>query len=102
MPLTKLGKRIKKSMKKTYGKNKGERVFYAWENKNKGVTEKKKKEVAKKTTKKGKATRFSTTRGGAKATGYKKKATSKNLKKKSTPAKRYASTMKKAGKMRRS
>lgn len=91
MPLTKLGKRIKKSFKKTYGKKRGEGIFYAWENKNKGVTEKRKKEVARKTNKKGAATRFSTTRGGAKATGYKKK---------STPMKRARKTLKKAGMIR--
>jgi hypothetical protein len=34
MPLTKKGKKIKKAMKKTYGKKKGEQVFYAFENKN--------------------------------------------------------------------
>lgn len=33
MPLTKKGKKIKKAMKKTYGKKKGERVFYASQNK---------------------------------------------------------------------
>ena len=35
MPLTKKGKKIMKSMKKQYGKKKGETVFYA--SKNKGV-----------------------------------------------------------------
>ena len=35
MPLTKSGKKIKKSMAKTYGKKKGEQVFYATMNKNK-------------------------------------------------------------------
>ena len=35
MPLTKKGKKIKKAMKKTYGKKKGEKVFYASENKGK-------------------------------------------------------------------
>ena len=29
MPLTKKGKKIKASMKKQYGKKRGERVFYA-------------------------------------------------------------------------
>lgn len=29
MPLTKKGKKIKKSMEKTYGKKKGEDIFYA-------------------------------------------------------------------------
>lgn len=59
MPLTKLGRKIEKSFKKEYGKKKGEKVFYAWENKNKGMTEKKKKEVAKKRTKKGRPTKYS-------------------------------------------
>lgn len=59
MPLTKLGAKIKGKFKDTYGKKKGEKVFYAWENKHKGMTEKMKKEVAKKTTKSGKPTRFS-------------------------------------------
>jgi hypothetical protein len=35
MPLTKKGKKIKKSMEKTYGKKKAEKIFYA--SKNKGV-----------------------------------------------------------------
>ena len=35
MPLTQKGKKIMKSMKKQYGKKKGETVFYA--SKNKGV-----------------------------------------------------------------
>lgn len=45
MPLNKKGKKIKKAMEKTYGKKKGEKVFYASENKGKikGVTKKKKK-----------------------------------------------------------
>ena len=29
MPLTKKGRKIKRAMKKSYGKGKGERVFYA-------------------------------------------------------------------------
>ena len=29
MPLTKKGKKIKRRMRKTYGKKKGDRVFYA-------------------------------------------------------------------------
>jgi len=33
MPLTKKGEKILKSMKKEYGKKKGERVFYASQNK---------------------------------------------------------------------
>ena len=35
MPLTEKGKKIMKSMKKQYGKKRGEQVFYA--SKNKGV-----------------------------------------------------------------
>lgn len=44
MPLTAKGKKIKKSMEKTYGKKKGEQVFYATENKGKikGITKRKK------------------------------------------------------------
>lgn len=33
MPLTKKGKKIKKAMQRTYGKDKGEDVFYASQNK---------------------------------------------------------------------
>lgn len=33
MPLTEKGKKIKKSMEAEYGKDKGERVFYASQNK---------------------------------------------------------------------
>ena len=45
MPLTKKGKDIKKNMEKGYGKEKGQKVFYASENKGtiKGVAKKKKK-----------------------------------------------------------
>lgn len=45
MPLTNKGKKIKKAMEKTYGKKRGEQVFYASENagKIKGVAKKKKK-----------------------------------------------------------
>lgn len=45
MPLTKKGKKIKKAMQEKYGKEKGEDVFYASENKGtiKGVKKKKKK-----------------------------------------------------------
>ena len=32
MPLTKKGKKIKRAMEKTYGKEKGEDVFYASQN----------------------------------------------------------------------
>jgi len=40
MPLNKKGKKIMKSMKKQYGKKKGEKIFYASKNKGviKGVT----------------------------------------------------------------
>jgi len=40
MPLNKKGRKIKAAMKKTYGKKRGERVFYSSENKGtiKGVT----------------------------------------------------------------
>ena len=45
MPLTKKGKKIKKSMEKQYGKKRGEQVFYASKNKGtiKGVEKKKKR-----------------------------------------------------------
>lgn len=33
MPLTKKGKKIKRAMKKHYGKKRGEQVFYASQNK---------------------------------------------------------------------
>jgi hypothetical protein len=44
MPLTKKGKKIKSAMEKEYGKKKGEKIFYATENKDKikSVTKKKK------------------------------------------------------------
>jgi hypothetical protein len=35
MPLTKKGKKVMKAMEKTYGKKKGEQVFYASKNKGK-------------------------------------------------------------------
>lgn len=43
MPLNKKGKTIKKTMEKEYGKERGEKVFYASENKGaiKGVKKKK-------------------------------------------------------------
>ena len=43
MPLIKKGAKIKKAMEKTYGKKRGERVFYASESKGtiKGVAKKK-------------------------------------------------------------
>ena len=45
MPLTAKGKKIKKKMSKSYGKKKGESVFYAMEKsgKLKGVAKRKKK-----------------------------------------------------------
>jgi len=44
MPLTDKGKKIKRAMRKTYGKEKGDEVFYASENKGniKGVKKHKK------------------------------------------------------------
>lgn len=48
MPLTKTGKKIKKSMEKEYGKKKWEKVFYAWENKNKWKVPWSKKKISKK------------------------------------------------------
>ena len=49
MPLNKKGKKIMKSMKKQYGKKKGEKIFYA--SKNKGVIKgvKKKRSINAKT-----------------------------------------------------
>lgn len=45
MPLTKKGRKIKRAMKKTYGKKKGEKVFYASQNKGTitGIHKKKRK-----------------------------------------------------------
>jgi hypothetical protein len=45
MPLTKKGAKIKKAMQKSYGKERGERVFYAAENKGtiKGAVKKERK-----------------------------------------------------------
>lgn len=43
MPLTAKGKKIKKAMQKEYGKKKGEKIFYATENKGKIKGIKKKK-----------------------------------------------------------
>lgn len=37
MPLTKTGKKVKRAMRKTYGPKKGDQVFYALENKRKGL-----------------------------------------------------------------
>ena len=42
MPLTKQGKKTKRAMIKTYGAKKGKQVFYAYENKHKGLKKKKK------------------------------------------------------------
>ena len=49
MPLTKKGKKIHKAMEKEYGKEKGEKVFYASRNKGtiKGVEKAKAKALAK-------------------------------------------------------
>lgn len=38
MPLTEAGKKTKRAMRKQYGKKKGDSVFYALENKRKGLT----------------------------------------------------------------
>jgi hypothetical protein len=42
MPLTEKGRKVKKAVEKTYGKKRGEKVFYAMENKGemKGLTKK--------------------------------------------------------------
>lgn len=55
MPLTKKGRKIKKSMEKQYGKKKGESVFYASENRGtiKGVAKKKGKRGKSRKSKKG-------------------------------------------------
>lgn len=44
MPLTSKGKKVKSAMQKQYGKDKGERVFYATENKSsvRGLAKKRK------------------------------------------------------------
>ena len=49
MPLTKKGKKIKRHMQKHYGKEKGEQVFYASQNKGtiKGTHKKRKKKAKK-------------------------------------------------------
>ena len=51
MPLTPKGEKIKRKMKKTYGKKKAERVFYASKNKGKikGVDKAKKKRKKRRT-----------------------------------------------------
>ncbi|MDA9272051.1 hypothetical protein N9Q05_01540 [bacterium] len=55
MPLTPKGKKVKAAMRKQYGKDKGERVFYATETKGsvRGLAKKRKptKKIAKKTAK---------------------------------------------------
>jgi hypothetical protein len=43
MPLNTKGQKIKKAMEKTYGKKKGDKIFYASENKGKIKNVKKKK-----------------------------------------------------------
>jgi hypothetical protein len=43
MPLTWRGRKVKRAMEKEYGKKKGEQVFYATENKRKGLTRKRRK-----------------------------------------------------------
>lgn len=48
MPLTNKGKKVKTAMEKTYGKEQGEKVFYAMEKKNKNTNMKKDKNMAKK------------------------------------------------------
>ena len=50
MPLTEKGKKIKRAMKKHYGKEKGEDVFYSSQNKGtiKGTHKKRKKKKHKK------------------------------------------------------
>lgn len=45
MPLTKTGKKVKRKMERHYGKIKGKRVFYALENKRKGLGKGKKRQV---------------------------------------------------------
>lgn len=40
MPLSNSGKKIKLNFEKEYGKKKGDKIFYAWENKNKSLTRK--------------------------------------------------------------
>lgn len=40
MPMTKKGRKMKAAMTKTYGKAKGEQVYYAMENKKKGLARK--------------------------------------------------------------
>lgn len=37
MPLNKQGKKLKEIFKKEYGKKKGERIFFAYERKHKGM-----------------------------------------------------------------
>ena len=37
MPLSKKGKKVRAAMRKTYGPEKGDRVFYKTENKKKGL-----------------------------------------------------------------
>lgn len=53
MPLTKKGKKIKRKMRQTYGKEEGDRVFYASQNAGtiEGTHKKKGKTAKRKTTK---------------------------------------------------
>jgi len=37
MPLTKKGKKLKKIFESEYGTRRGDKIFYAFENKNKGI-----------------------------------------------------------------
>jgi len=43
MPLTKKGSKVLAAMRKTYGKKKGTRVFYAYSNKHRGLHGKRRK-----------------------------------------------------------
>lgn len=43
MPLTRRGRKLKRKLEAEYGKDKGERVFYAMENKQRGLRRRDKK-----------------------------------------------------------
>jgi len=43
MPLKKKGKKLKKIFEEEYGKKKGDKIFYAYENKNKNLKRKRRK-----------------------------------------------------------
>ena len=43
MPLKKKGKKLKKIFEEEYGKKKGDNIFYAYENKHKGLKKRRKK-----------------------------------------------------------